>query len=397
MLKQRLSLGKYFGIGLYVHWTFGLLLAFVAFQSWEGGLAEVAFSIVIVLSVFLCVTLHEYGHSLAARRFGIGTVDITLLPIGGVARLERMPRVPWKELVVAVAGPAVNVVIASVLLVVLLTMLGSEMFAGLMVDTGAAMVGSESVVAESEAVTTPAMAEAAAEMEDASLFGPIGILSYVYTLALINVALVIFNMIPAFPMDGGRVLRSVLAMMMSYAKATYIASRIGLVCAAIMAVMWFAGDQQSPVPVLIAMFIAYAGMSEAKQVEVTEAVRGLVARDVMIQNPPSVSMDTPLATISQTWQSSSVAAMPVVSLAGTVVGILRLSTVSSSIQNGVDPATTAGQMADHDATIVRQHDSLEDVLPTLARNERQLAVVDASGQLVGLLDLDSLRIRAALG
>ncbi|MGB7348001.1 MAG: site-2 protease family protein [Pirellulaceae bacterium] len=372
------------------------MLGFVAFQSRAGGYADVAFSLIVVLSVFLCVTLHEYGHALAARRFGIGTVDITLLPIGGVARLERMPREPWKELVVAVAGPAVNVVIAAVLLVVLLAMLGSDIFTELMVDTGSAMVSSESVVDEADAVTTPAMAEEAAAAEDAHLFGPIGFLSYVYTLALINVALVVFNMIPAFPMDGGRVLRSILAMTMSYAKATFIASRIGLVCAAGMAVLWFMSDQQSPVPILIAMFIAYAGMAEAKQVEVTEAVRGLIARDVMIQAPPTVSMDTPLSIISANWQSASVTAMPVVSIAGTVVGILKLSAVSEAVQKGVDPATTAGQMADHNVAILRAADKLEDVLPTLGRNERHLPVVDDLGLLVGLLDLDSLRVRAAL-
>jgi predicted transcriptional regulator len=185
-------------------------------------------------------------------------------------------------------------------------------------------------------------------------------------------------------------------MMMSYRKATYIASRIGLVCAVGMAIVWYTSGRENPVLLLIAMFIAYAGMSEAKQVEMSEAVRGYFVRDAMIRNPPAISMDAPLSMISQSWKSSSVAAMPVVSLVGTVVGILRLSTVSQSIQENVDPMTTAGQMADHNVTLVHEDDNLEEVLPTLARDERQLPVVDAAGQLVGLLDLDSLRIRAAM-
>lgn len=396
MLKQRLSLGNYFGIGLYVHWTFALLLAFVAYQSQAEGLIGIAFMISIVLSVYVCVTLHEYGHALAARRFGIGTVDITLLPIGGVARLERMPREPWKELVVAVAGPAVNVVIAIFLLVVLLVMLGPDVVFDFGTDTGSAVVESSSVVDENAAATSPAVAAEIAEADvEASIDRP-SLLNYIFYLFAANTVLVVFNMIPAFPMDGGRVLRSVLAMTMSYRKATYIASRIGLVCAAAMAIIWYLGGQENPVLLLIAMFVAYAGMSEAKQVEMSESVRGLFVRDAMIRNPPAISMDAPLSIISQCWQSSSVAAMPVVSLVGTVVGILRLSTVSQSIQESVDPMTTAGQLADHDVTLLHEDDNLEEVLPTLARKERQLPVVNAAGQLVGLLDLDSLRVRAAL-
>ncbi len=420
VIKQRLSLGKYFGIGLYVHWTFALLLGFVAYQSWAGGWDDVAFSMLIVLSVFLCVTLHEYGHSLAARRFGIGTVDITLLPIGGVARLERMPREPWKELIVAVAGPAVNVVIASLLLATMLTMLGASVFSQLMVDTATAMLDPETIKPESvpvenmagemtgenansqtwvgqdDRLVADAMTEKDAAAKEAQMFGPIGTLSYIYTLALINVALVVFNMIPAFPMDGGRVLRSILAMALDYGKATFVASRIGLVCAFGMAILWFTGDQQSPVPLLIAMFIAYAGMVEAKQVEVSEAVRGLIASDVMIRNPPVVSMDDPLSLIQLNWQSSSVTAMPVMSLTNNVVGVLKLSDVGAAIEKGLAPSTTAGQMADHNVSVLRDNEALDEALPTLARNERQLPVIDDRGQLVGLLDLDSLRVRAKL-
>ena len=122
MLKQRLKLGRYFGIPLYVHWTLVLIVAWFGYQTVQfgGGGADLLFMVALLGTLYLCVTLHEYGHSLMARRFGVQTVDITLLPIGGVARLERMPRIPRQELLVAVAGPAVNVVIAAVLTVGLL-------------------------------------------------------------------------------------------------------------------------------------------------------------------------------------------------------------------------------------------------------------------------------------
>ncbi len=115
LLDRRLKLGTFLGIGLYVHWSFALVIAYVAISTRSLGAIGVAFSITQLLGVFLCVTLHEYGHAMAARRFGIATADITLLPIGGVARLRRMPRIPWQELVVAIAGPAVNVVIVIVI------------------------------------------------------------------------------------------------------------------------------------------------------------------------------------------------------------------------------------------------------------------------------------------
>jgi len=174
------KLGSPFGIGLYVHWTFGLLLAFLLISG--AGLGAVAF----VLAIFACVTLHEYGHALAARHYRIPTDSITLYPIGGVARLANMPPDPKQELVIALAGPAVNVVIAALLFP--LAFLFSSDFTALI--PGA----------------------------------PGG---FIAQLVAVNVTLVLFNMIPAFPMDGGRVFRAILSMRRSYASATDIAARTG--------------------------------------------------------------------------------------------------------------------------------------------------------------------------
>ncbi len=371
MLNRRLKLGTFWGIGLYVHWTFALLLGFVAFQTIEDGAVAVAFSLTIVLGVFFCVTLHEYGHALAARQFGIPTIDITLLPIGGVARLQRMPRIPWQELVVAVAGPAVNVVIASVLAIGLVV---SGLFTEIL-------------------ATIDSQGDA-----DGALFGPVSISQFVFYMMAVNATLVIFNMIPAFPMDGGRVLRSLMAMVMDYRKATVVASRIGLVCAGLMVLITLSSGSPNPILLMIAVFIGFAGMSEARQVNVIESVRGLRVMDVMVHSQVSLPIDMPLEEIARRWQSSGETAMPVLSPFGTVVGMIRLEDVCNAVANGQASSVTAGQLIDHESSAgtVAMDDSLESVVQHIGNRGRQLAVVDHDGRLVGILDLNSMLPRGKL-
>src|SRR5512135_1148628 len=163
-------LGTVAGIPIYLHGTFLLLIAIVLFSDWvrEQSLVAAGAGVLFVLAVFGTVVLHEFGHALTAKRYGIRTRDITLLPIGGVARLERMPDDPKQELWVALAGPAVNVAIAAVLFVWLFVTNGFEPLSNLSMVTG----------------------------------------SFVERLMFVNVTLVLFNLLPAFPMDGGRVLRA---------------------------------------------------------------------------------------------------------------------------------------------------------------------------------------------
>src|ERR1700757_994178 len=170
------------GIQLRIHITFLLLIAWLAFGYYaQGGSAVAASRVIFVLLLFLCVVLHEFGHAIAAKAFGINTPDITLLPIGGVARLERMPEEPRQELIIAIAGPAVNVIIFACLLLV---------------------IGSRHVLNVAAVQGTDVVAQ----------------------LLYINAMLVLFNLLPAFPMDGGRILRALLAIKMNYARATQVAA-----------------------------------------------------------------------------------------------------------------------------------------------------------------------------
>jgi Zn-dependent protease len=191
-LGWSLHLGRWLGIDVYLHFTFLLLLAFIGLsQGLIGRSLDAALGGVLFFTgLFVCVLLHEYGHALAARRYGIGTRDITLLPIGGVARLERMPEKPSQEFGVALAGPAVNVIIA----------LG--LFIGLKLGGWWQPLSSLSTTG-------------------GNIFE---------RLLVANVFLVLFNLLPAFPMDGGRVLRALLAMKLNHTRATRIAARSWASC-----------------------------------------------------------------------------------------------------------------------------------------------------------------------
>lgn len=384
LLSRRLSLGTYAGIPLYVHWSFALAVLYVGLSSMHTGWSGVGFSIAQLFGVFFCVTLHEYGHAIAARCFGIGTADITLLPIGGVARLKKMPRIPWQELVVAVAGPAVNVVIA----------IGLGAFLAMTIDP--AIFSAVGTYANALLLEGPITDETLMMMME--LLSQPSWIGYGLLLLFVNVMLVVFNMIPAFPMDGGRVFRSILAMFMDYRKATFIASRVGLGCAAIMAFLALSSSPPSLFPLFIAAFIAYAGMAEARQVNVMETARGLTVGEVMIQTTASVPMNTSVLDVLRVLRRSGLPSLPVTSIAGTVVGMLSISDLQKRISDGVDIATTAGELVDHQASAyaVDQSAKLDEALGTLDKLHRQVPVVDSHFQLVGILDLESMMTRAEL-
>jgi Zn-dependent protease len=218
-MRWSIRLGRLFGVPVNLHLTFLALLVFVGILGlFRGGPTAAFGGVTLIAAVFGCVLLHEFGHVLAARRYGIPTHDVTLLPIGGLARLARMPDEPKQELVVALAGPAVNVAIAALLLP-LITLLGS---------------------------------------------------AFLVQLFAINVVLAVFNMLPAFPMDGGRVLRALLARRMSYVRATDLAATIGKGMAVLLA---FAGAfgipgiwGSNPMLLVIAWFVWSGAGREAAMV-----------------------------------------------------------------------------------------------------------------------------------
>jgi Zn-dependent protease len=230
-MRSSLKIASVFGIEVRIHLTFLLFLVWIWFSYYQvEGFSGAVQGVLFVLALFACVLLHEFGHAFAARGFGIATPDITLLPFGGVARLNRIPDTPWQELVVAIAGPLVNVVIAAVLIFVIHTSAGLEQL---------------------EYLESPRV-------------------ELLAKLTTVNVMLVLFNLIPAFPMDGGRVLRALLAMAMPYARATQIAAWIGQGLAVVFAIFGFLGN---PMLIFIAFFIFVGARQEAAMARAKE-VRG---------------------------------------------------------------------------------------------------------------------------
>lgn len=384
LLHRRLKLGNFLGIDLFVHWSFSLIVAYVVITTLEAGYSVMGFALAQLMGVFCCVTLHEYGHSMAARCFGIGTADITLLPIGGVARLRQMPRIPWQELVVALAGPAVNVVIFAMITLGLWLWTDGLVLTAL-IESVRDMLGLDVI---DERLTESLY----------TILSEPSVLGFFAVLLVVNSLLVAFNLIPAFPMDGGRVFRSLLAMAMEYRKATMIASRVGLVCAFLMAFFALTANPPNPIPVLIAAFIGYAGLAEARQVDVMESVRGLTAGRVMIRSQSSIPVDLRLDEIRLCWQSSSAPALPVVDQQERVVGMLRLTDVAEASAIDMDPMTTAGQLIESQPAVrtLREDDELEAALLRAGRHRRQIPVVDTNGSLIGIVDLDSMLARAEI-
>jgi Zn-dependent protease len=222
------KLGTAFGIGIYVHWSFLLLPAYVLLTNGtHGGLPLALFALLLVFAVFGCVVLHELGHALMARAFGIGTRDITLYPIGGVARLERMGEKPWEELCIALAGPAVNVVLAVLLLVLGVGVLGLRDWAGFL-NTPEELAGSWGV-------------------------------RFLFNLLGANVLLGLFNLLPVFPMDGGRVLRALLSWPLGRLQATEIAAGVGTVMAVLLAIVGFFFN---PMLIFLAAYVFFLGRQE---------------------------------------------------------------------------------------------------------------------------------------
>ena len=358
-MKWSTKIGTFAGISVYVHTTFLMLIAWVAFVHWQTGhsVSAAVQGVAFVLALFGCVVLHEFGHALTARQFGIRTRDITLLPIGGLARLERMPDDPRQELWVALAGPAVNVVIAVAL------------FLALQVTGTVAPLGTLSVTSG----------------------------SFLERLMIVNVVLVAFNMLPAFPMDGGRVLRALLAIRMDYTRATQLAANIGQGMALLFGLI---GLFTNPFLMFIALFVWIGAGQEAAMTQMKSALGGIPLERAMITDFRTLAPNDSLARAVELLLSGTQQDFPVVDDSRAVVGILTRADLLTALARQEQGAPVA-QVMRRDFLVADGSDMLDITFQRLQGHECHTIPVVRRGDLVGLLTMDNvgefMSVQAALG
>lgn len=347
-MSWSLNIGTVAGTIVRVHITFLLFLAWIFAASYSQGGAPAAWdSVIFMLLLFLCVLLHEFGHIFTARIFGVPTPYVTLLPIGGVAQLERIPEESGQEFLIAIAGPLVNVVITIALVLV----------AGAHLTSGAAAAVDNMQIPLAD------------------------------RLAAVNLFLALFNMIPAFPMDGGRVLRALLASHFGYVRATGIAAAIGQIVAF---ALGFFGLLFNPILIFIAIFVYLAASSEAHIVALRAVSRGVPVSYAMMKQfvtlSPQDHLDEAVHTLLQTGQSE----FPVVDGTGKPIGVLGRVDLIGAIKTLGQDAQVGDAMRDELPTIGHRQ-RLDEAFKLLMQNSAPaVGVTDADGKLVGLITSETI-------
>ncbi len=354
-----LRIARIAGIDVKVHITFFLLPAWIGFvYHRNGGISAAVDGIGFVLLIFLCVLLHEMGHALAARRYGIKTHDITLLPIGGLARLERMPEKPSEEIVVALAGPAVNVVIAGALWI---------------------FIGLTSGLPDPELLQQTAV--------------PLAV-----RLFTVNIWLVLFNMIPAFPMDGGRVLRAVLAMRMNYARATQVAANVGQ---GIAFGFFILGLWSNPMLLLIAVFVYFGASSEVAFAQMKSISKDLRVSAAMVTQFQALPLSATLNEAAEALLRTSQHEFPITDEQGKVHGILTRDGMIAGLRKSGAETPVAHVMRADIPTVPES--MLFDRAYAVMKQCRcpALPVLDSGGRLVGLFTPENvgemIMVQSAIG
>lgn len=347
-MRYSLYIGSPFGIRITIHWTFLLLIIWAVFvtQRQGGTSIEIIFYVLFILTIFFCVVLHELGHALAARKYGINTKGITLLPIGGMASLDKIPEEPKRELFVAIAGPLVNVGIA-LLLFVIVQLTGQN-------------------------------------LSDLRL--PILLHNFIPFLLLVNVMLVIFNLIPAFPMDGGRIFRAILALRINRLKATNIAARTGQAFSLLFA---FYGIYRNDLLLLVvAGFVFIAAQAELKDVQTKSLLSGKKVKDMLMKNYTPLNPQLSLKNVIEILLNGHEEEFIVVENEKPVGVLTKNDIIKGITQHGHDVST--GEVMDRDFFTVQIEDSIKDVYEKMQKSENRIAPVEQEGQIVGVIDVKNI-------
>lgn len=357
-----MTLFRLFNIDVRVHWSFILILAWGAFiysSGPAGPIVGAIYGILIILLLFVCVTLHEFGHALMAQRFGVNVPHITLLPIGGVASLERMPDRPIQEFLIAIAGPLVNFVIAGVVFLVIL------------LSGNLSAIGTEGITTMLGGAQSPT------------------VLTVLLFLLFSNLALGLFNLLPAFPMDGGRILRAVLALGMPYVNATRIAVLVGRLMAVLFA-LWGLLNRDIFF-LLIAFFVYVGGGSEREAVESKAVLRNVKARDAL--TPAAISLytservDRAVDLIMNSYQTD----YPVLDLSRKFVGVLTRARLIYALKEiGSDARIVDVMVRADEVPICTPNQDLSEIWEVMVGGGGRVVAVKDGHEFLGLLTIDDI-------
>lgn len=347
MVKNAIKIGSVARVGIYLHWTFILLIIgiFVFYLFQGNDLASALVGVGLILAVFACVVLHELGHSLTAARFGVPTRHITLYPIGGVAQLRRIPEEPMKEFWIAIAGPAVNVAIAAVLFVFIAATGGSFVYG--FTDPGS---------------------------------------NFLSVLMWLNVLLAGFNLLPAFPMDGGRVLRALLATRIDYVRATEIAASVGQGMAILFGL--FGIVIFNPILLFIALFVYIGAQQEARMAMMRTLTQGISVREAMMTRFRALTPDDTLGMAVDELLKGAEQDFPVVQN-GQVVGVLTRKDILKALSERGRESRVGDAISDQCFTI-REDDMLDEAFVKMQEANCTTVPVVRGNSVVGLLTLENV-------
>ncbi|WP_281322321.1 site-2 protease family protein [Flavobacterium aestivum] len=349
-MKGLFKLGTIAGIGIFIHWTFTLLIAFIIFINYRNGQnsIQIAWSVLFILCIFITVLLHELGHALTAKRYNIKTKDITLLPIGGIARLERLPENPLEELVVAIAGPLVNFALAFITL----------FFIEIPKDT------EELLVLMSSGINAN---------------------NFFFNFYIVNLTLGVFNLIPAFPMDGGRVLRALLSFRMNRNTATQIAARVGQFIALCFILI---GIVTNPILILIGLFVIFSAQIETESVEFKNLLKGYTVRDVVMKEYQTIEADDTIKKAIAILLESEHRKF-LVTQNNKLVGTLNKNQIIRALSEKGEEEYIYNVM-DRSLVYIDINTQLEKVIEQLYEKKGSVLIVNENNQLAGILDADNL-------
>ncbi|MET0758894.1 MAG: site-2 protease family protein [Flavobacterium sp.] len=348
-MKGSFKIGNIAGINLFIHWTFSILIAYIVFSNYRAGQSteQIIWSVIFILSIFVTVLMHEMGHALAAKRFNIVTKDITLLPIGGIARIESMPEKPKEELIIAIAGPAVNIAIA--------------MITGLFITIPETKVLNE------------------------QLSSGINASNFFLAFYFVNLWLALFNFIPAFPMDGGRVLRALLAMKFERQVATNIAARIGQILAL---GFIFLGFYYNPFLIFIGLFVMLSAQAEAEYTQVKSMLKGYKVKDVLMKHYQKLDADEKIKTAVQMLLNGQSKNFLVTENDKPVGTLSRNEIIKALSEQGEDELI---RNAMNSNLIFLNTDALlEDVFQKAQQNKSNLMPVMENNRLIGTIDTENI-------